>query len=75
MTGAGTHFRSLVNDKVIHERARLLILTYLASNDAKAVPFSRLRESLDFSGREPVGTTENIGGGGIYRHFQGIQGQ
>lgn len=40
---------SLVNDKIIHERARLLILTYLASSDVGAVAFSRLRESLDFS--------------------------
>ena len=40
---------SLVNDKVIHERARLLILTYLASSVVKAVPFSELRDSLSFS--------------------------
>jgi DNA-binding MarR family transcriptional regulator len=42
-------FGSLVNDKVIHERARLLILTYLASSNVKTVAFSQLRESLDFS--------------------------
>ena len=42
-------FGSLVSDKIIHERSRLLILTYLASSDVKAVPFSLLRESLDFS--------------------------
>jgi DNA-binding HxlR family transcriptional regulator len=42
-------FGSLVSDKIIHERARLLILTYLASSDVKAVPFSLLRASLDFS--------------------------
>jgi DNA-binding MarR family transcriptional regulator len=42
-------FGSLVNDKIIRERARLLILTYLASSDVKAVAFSELRDSLDFS--------------------------
>jgi len=42
-------FSSLVNDRIIHERARLLILTFLASSDLKSVAFSQLRESLDFS--------------------------
>jgi DNA-binding HxlR family transcriptional regulator len=40
---------SLVNDKIIRERARLLILTYLASSDVKAVPFSEIKDTLDFS--------------------------
>ena len=40
---------SLVNDRIIHERARLLILAYLASHDKNAVPFSEIREKLDFS--------------------------
>ncbi|MGB7567097.1 MAG: transcriptional regulator [Chitinivibrionales bacterium] len=40
---------SLVNDRIIHERARLLILTYLASSDVKAVPFSGLKDALDFT--------------------------
>jgi DNA-binding MarR family transcriptional regulator len=44
-----TDFGSLVNDRIIHERARLLILTYLASSDVKAVPFSRLKEALDLT--------------------------
>jgi DNA-binding MarR family transcriptional regulator len=42
-------FSSLVNDKIIRERARLLILTYLASSEVKAVAFSDLRDSLGFS--------------------------
>ena len=42
-------FSSLVNDRIIHERSRLLILTFLASSDLKSVAFSQLRESLDFS--------------------------
>jgi DNA-binding MarR family transcriptional regulator len=40
---------SLVNDKIIRERARLLILTYLASSDVKAVPFSEIKDALDFT--------------------------
>jgi DNA-binding MarR family transcriptional regulator len=40
---------TLVADKIIHERARLLILTYLASRDSKAVAFSELRNVLDFT--------------------------
>ena len=40
---------SLVNDKIIHERARLLILTYLASSNIKAVPFIEIKDALDFT--------------------------
>jgi hypothetical protein len=40
---------SLVNDKIIHERSRLLILTYLASSDVKAVPFSEIKDALEFT--------------------------
>ena len=40
---------SLVSDRIIHERSRLLILTFLASSDLKAVPFSEIREALDFT--------------------------
>ena len=36
-------------DKVIHERARLLIMTYLASQGKGAVSFNELLEKLDFS--------------------------
>ena len=40
---------SLVSDKIVHERARLLILTYLASHERNAVPFGEIREKLDFT--------------------------
>ncbi len=33
-------------DKVIHERARLLILSYLAADDRKQAPFVVLKEKL-----------------------------
>ena len=36
-------------DKIIHERARLRILTYLATNEKTAVSFNELQEKLDFS--------------------------
>ena len=36
-------------DKIIHERARLLILTYLASNAKKRIPFNELQSKLAFS--------------------------
>ena len=40
---------SLVGDKIIHERARLLIVTHLASSSARQVPFSEIREALDMT--------------------------
>jgi DNA-binding MarR family transcriptional regulator len=44
-----TDFGSLASDKIIHERARLIILSFLASHDAKAVSFGEIRDALDFS--------------------------
>lgn len=36
-------------NKIIHERARLLILTYLASNEKKEISFNKIQDSLQFS--------------------------
>ena len=36
-------------NKIIHERARLLILTYLMSNEKKEVSFNELQEKLEFT--------------------------
>ena len=36
-------------NKIIHERARLLILTFLASNEKKEISFNELQVSLEFS--------------------------
>lgn len=36
-------------DKIIHERARLLILTYLASSDKQEISFNELQEKLGFT--------------------------
>ncbi len=33
-------------NKIIHERARLLILTYLASNEKQAIRFNELQQDL-----------------------------
>ena len=36
-------------NKIIHERARLLILTYLTSNEKREVSFNELQEKLEFT--------------------------
>ncbi|MCP4752968.1 MAG: ArsR family transcriptional regulator [Proteobacteria bacterium] len=36
-------------DKLIHERARLLILTFLTSNRHQEVSFNELQENLEFT--------------------------
>lgn len=36
-------------NKIIHERARLLILTYLASNEKKEISFNEIMENFQFS--------------------------
>ena len=36
-------------DRIIHERARLLILTYLASNEKEAISFNELQDKLEFT--------------------------
>ena len=36
-------------NKMIHERTRLLILTYLASNEKKEISFNELQENLEFT--------------------------
>ena len=38
-----------VLNKIIHERARLLILTYLMSNEKKEISFNELLEKLEFT--------------------------
>ena len=36
-------------EKLIHERSRLLILTYLASNEDMAISFNAIQKHLNFS--------------------------
>jgi DNA-binding MarR family transcriptional regulator len=49
MADGGGSRRSPRLDKVIHERARLIILAYLSSSDRPAVAFTELREKLDLT--------------------------
>jgi DNA-binding MarR family transcriptional regulator len=39
----------MLNDKIIHERPRLLILTHLASTDKRALSFGELLETLQMT--------------------------
>lgn len=39
----------IVLNKIIHERARLLIMTYLASNEKNEVSFNEIQNALDFT--------------------------
>jgi len=41
--------RVAVLNKIIHEQARLLILTYLTSNEKKEISFNELQEKLEFT--------------------------
>jgi DNA-binding MarR family transcriptional regulator len=43
-------FVGLGLDKLIHEKARLMILTYLSSSDSAEVGFTELREALAMTG-------------------------
>jgi DNA-binding MarR family transcriptional regulator len=36
-------------DKIIHEQARLLIMTYLASSEKKRISFRELQQELEFT--------------------------
>ncbi|MFO8192136.1 MAG: transcriptional regulator [Bacillota bacterium] len=36
-------------DKIIHERTRLLILSYLAAGEVRRVPFTELKETLELT--------------------------
>ena len=48
--GPRVRSNNVVNiNKIIHERARLLILTYLASSEKIAVSFNELQKELDFT--------------------------
>ncbi len=42
-------YTDILTDKVIHERVRLLILTFVASSEEDAVLFTSIRSSLELS--------------------------
>ncbi len=61
-------------DKIIHERARLMILTYLASSEETEASFNELKEGLDLtSGNLSVQlkTLEEAGFVSIKKEFRG----
>jgi DNA-binding MarR family transcriptional regulator len=49
MTSSRGDFTVLISDKVIHERARLLIVSYLAAQDEPQVPFMELQKAMNLS--------------------------
>lgn len=46
---AGRKRNSMLSDRVIHERSRLLILTYLAGSEDPHVPFTVLQDALNLT--------------------------
>ncbi|HOX92614.1 MAG TPA: transcriptional regulator [Spirochaetales bacterium] len=49
MSGSEKKLSSLALDKLVHEKARLMTLTYLASSDSAEVSFTELRDALGLS--------------------------
>jgi DNA-binding MarR family transcriptional regulator len=49
-SGPGRDIANLDLDKVIHERARLVLLTYLSSSDKAEIGFTELRDELGMTG-------------------------
>jgi DNA-binding MarR family transcriptional regulator len=41
--------KEVASDKIVHERSRLLILTYLASSDEAEVKFTELKDKLEMT--------------------------
>jgi DNA-binding MarR family transcriptional regulator len=46
---AQEEYTSLLSDKVIHERSRLLIISYLARSDERRASFPEIRDALDMT--------------------------
>ncbi|MCR4402184.1 MAG: transcriptional regulator [Firmicutes bacterium] len=63
-----------VIDKVIHERARLLILTYLASQTKDRVLFNELKEGLGLTGGNLSVQLRNLEAAGYVRIHKRIKG-
>ena len=42
-------YSGLIKDKVVHERSRLLILSYLAGSETGKATFMELQKAMDFS--------------------------
>jgi len=46
---AKSDYSGLIKDKIIHERSRLLILSYLAGSETGKASFMELQKAIDFS--------------------------
>lgn len=60
-------------DKVIHEKARLLVLTYLASSDSPETAFTELRDALKLTAGNlsiQLKTLESVGYISITKSFR-----
>ena len=44
-----TDYTGLIKDKIIHERSRLLILTYLSGSETGKATFMELQKAMDFT--------------------------
>jgi len=62
-------------DRVIHEQARLMILTYLASTQQKAVLFTTLKQALDLTAGNLSVQLRNLETAGYVQIDKSIEGR
>lgn len=62
-------------DRVIHEQARLAILTYLTSSDNREVPFTELKDSLEMTAGNLSIQLRNLESAGYVRITKDIAGR
>lgn len=60
-------------DKMIHERVRLLILSYLASSTEKKIPFNELKDSLELTAGNLSVQLKNLEDAGYIKIFKKIK--
>ena len=60
-------------DKIIHERVRLLILSYLASSTEKRIPFNELKDSLELTAGNLSVQLKNLEEAGYLKIYKKIK--
>lgn len=60
-------------DKLIHERVRLLILSYLASSSEKKVPFNEIKDSLELTAGNLSVQLKNLEEAGYIKIYKKIK--
>lgn len=60
-------------DKLIHERVRLLILSYLASSPEKKVPFNEIKDSLELTAGNLSVQLKNLEEAGYIKIYKKIK--